>query len=103
PLPRGLVSDLPAPRAVRRSGRGEPGPGLPARPDHPTARAMDVRLAGLLPLDPRVAERAVLLGHARLLPRVLRDLVRVYARPVAQWPARRGAAHDLRRDGGVLR
>src|SRR3989475_9253794 len=48
---------LPISRAVRRGGRGERGPGLPARPGHPAPRAVGVRLAALLPL--RSEERRV--------------------------------------------
>src|SRR5437870_9012659 len=63
---------------------------------------MGLRLAALLPVDPRDAEPAPLLAAAHLLPRLLRHPVCVTSRPVAQRAPGRVAAHDLRRDGDVL-
>src|SRR5207247_4044918 len=101
PVPRRLVPDAAARRAVRGGGRAQRRSGIPARPGHPATRVVGVRLPALLPLDPRDAESAAILVPARLLPRVLRHSVRVAARSLVQRPAGRGPTRALRRDGAL--
>src|SRR5437660_1393181 len=101
-VPGRLVPDAAAGRAVRGSGRAQRRRGLPARPDDSAPGVVGVRLAAVVPLDPRVAQSGVLVDHAHLLHRLLRDLMRLAPRLVAQGAARRRAAHDLRRDDHVL-
>src|ERR1044072_162464 len=89
-------------RAVRGSRGAQRGPGIPARPGDPAARALGLRVAAVVPLDPRDAEPGAVVAAAQLLPRVLRHLVRVPARAVVQRAARRGPAPALRGDGELL-
>src|SRR5256886_831427 len=101
-VPGRLVPDAAPGRIVRRGRGPERGSRVSARPGRPAARAVGLRLAAFVSLDPRDAESAALVVSARLLSRVLRHPVLVAARPVAERAARRRAAHDLRGDDHLL-
>src|SRR6266699_2558512 len=101
-VPGRLVSDAAAPGAVRRDRRAHAQRRLPERFAHPAARDRGLRLADLVSLDSRVAQRRVVVGAARLLSRVLPDSVHRAVCALDGGPARRVPPHDFCRHGDVL-